>query len=108
MSQLESIPESELCFLESADSVDLTICESQTGSTVPDGAATCSEGFVICFLTVPLACLGSIAVAIHPCRTLRKHFTKPLYTKASYQVAAADCPCPFFENCHKFEIRNKG
>ena len=30
------------------------------------GAATCSEGFVICFLKVPLACLGSMAAAIQP------------------------------------------
>ena len=29
-------------------------------------AATCSEGFVICFLKVPLACLGSMAVAVQP------------------------------------------
>ena len=28
------------------------------------GAATCSEGFVICFLKVSLACLGSMAAAI--------------------------------------------
>ena len=28
------------------------------------GAATCSEGFVICFLKVPLACLGSMAAAV--------------------------------------------
>ena len=26
--------------------------------------ATCSEGFVICFLKVPLACLGSMAAAV--------------------------------------------
>ena len=30
------------------------------------GAATCSEGFVICFLQVPLACLGSTAAAVQP------------------------------------------
>ena len=30
------------------------------------GAATCSEGFVICFLKVPLACLGSMAAAVNP------------------------------------------
>ena len=28
------------------------------------GAATCSEGFVICFLIVPLACLSSMAAAV--------------------------------------------
>ena len=30
------------------------------------GAATSSEGFVICFLKVPLACLGSMAAAVQP------------------------------------------
>ena len=30
------------------------------------GAATCSEGFVICFLKVPLACLGNMAAAVQP------------------------------------------
>ena len=33
---------------------------------IPGGAATCSEGFVICFLKVPLACLGSMAAAVQP------------------------------------------
>ena len=49
------------------------------------GAATCSEGFVICFLKVSLACLGSMAAAVQPKAwgTLRKQFTKP-----SEQVAA--------------------
>ena len=28
------------------------------------GAATCSEGFVLRFLKVPLACLGSMAAAV--------------------------------------------
>ena len=46
------------------------------------GAATCSEGFVICFLKVPFACLGSMAAAV-AWGTFRKHFTKP-----SEQVAA--------------------
>ena len=43
------------------------------------GAATCSEGFVICFLKVPIACLGSMAAAVQPnsLKTLRKHFIKP-------------------------------
>ena len=31
--------------------------------TLQSGAATCSEGFVKCFLKVPLACLGSMAAA---------------------------------------------
>ena len=30
------------------------------------GEATCSEGFVMCFLKVPLACLGSRAAAVQP------------------------------------------
>ena len=30
------------------------------------GAATCSEGFVICLLKVRLACLGSMAAAVQP------------------------------------------
>ena len=30
------------------------------------GVATCSEGFVICFLKVPLVCLGSMAAAVQP------------------------------------------
>ena len=30
------------------------------------GAVTCSEGFVMYFLKVPLACLGSMAVAVKP------------------------------------------
>ena len=49
-------------------------------------AASCSEGFVTCFLKVPLACLGSMAAAVQPnsLGTLRKHFTKP-----SEQVAAS-------------------
>ena len=49
------------------------------------GAATCSKGFVACFLYVPLACLGSMAAAVQPnsLGTLKKQFTKP-----SVQVAA--------------------
>ena len=55
------------------------------GRTLLVGAATCSEGFVICFLKVPHAYLGSMAAAVQPnsLETLRKHFTKP-----SEQVAA--------------------
>ena len=30
------------------------------------GAATCSKRFVICFLKVPLACLGGMAAAVQP------------------------------------------
>ena len=49
------------------------------------GVAACSEGFVVCLLKVPLACLGSMAAAVQPnsLGTLIKHFTKP-----SEQVAA--------------------
>ena len=49
------------------------------------GAATCSEGFVICFLKVPLTCWGSMVAAVQP-NTLRKHFTKP-----PEKVATPDC-----------------
>ena len=54
-------------------------------SLVLGGAATCSKGFVICFLNVPLTCLGSMAIAVQPnsLGTHRKHFTKP-----TEQVAA--------------------
>ena len=57
----------------------------QCANDILGGAATCSEGFEICFLKVPLACLGSMAAAVQPSSlgTLRKHFTKP-----SEQVAA--------------------
>ena len=50
------------------------------------GAATCSEGFLICFLKLSLAGLGSMADAVQPnsLGTLRKHVTKP-----SEQVAAS-------------------
>ena len=34
--------------------------------SVLGGAATCSEGFVTCFLKVPLACLGCMAAAVQP------------------------------------------
>ena len=50
------------------------------------GAATCSKGFVTCFLKVPLACLGSMAAAVQPNsqgNSLRKQLKKP-----SEQVAA--------------------
>ena len=52
------------------------------------GAAACSEGFVACFLKVPLACLGSMAAALQPnsLGTLRRYFTKP-----SLQPDAPDC-----------------
>ena len=33
---------------------------------IQPGAATCSEGFVICFWKVTLACLGSLAAAVQP------------------------------------------
>ena len=35
-------------------------------SYVPGGAATCSEGFVVNFLKVPLACWGSSVAAVQP------------------------------------------
>ena len=38
----------------------------KTSLDVLGGAATCSEGFVICFIKVPLACLGSMAIAVQP------------------------------------------
>ena len=38
----------------------------QVTSVILGGAATCSEGFVICFLKVPLSCLGSMAAAVLP------------------------------------------
>ena len=49
------------------------------------GVATCSEGFVTCFLKVILACLISMAAAVQPnsLGTIRKQFSKP-----SEQVAA--------------------
>ena len=42
--------------------------------TVQCGAGTCSEGFVICFLKVPLACLGSMAAAVQPNGILQNLF----------------------------------
>ena len=41
------------------------------------------RGFVVCFLKVPLACRGSMAAAVQPWGTFRKHSKKP-----SKQVAA--------------------
>ena len=34
--------------------------------SIPGGAATCSEGFVVSFLKVPLACWGSSVAAVQP------------------------------------------
>ena len=51
--------------------------------TLLGGAATCSEGFVMCFLRVPLACLGSMAAAVQPNGLGNSQFTKP-----AEQVAA--------------------
>ena len=43
------------------------IADFQVGSrTLLGGAATCSEGLVICFPRVPLACLGCMAAALQP------------------------------------------
>ena len=36
----------------------------QVAAKIQFEAATCSEGFVICFLEVPLACLGGIATPV--------------------------------------------
>ena len=50
-----------------------------SGSAVPGGAATCSEGFVKCFLRVPRL-LGCTAAAMLPKQargSFRKHVTKP-------------------------------
>ena len=47
------------------------------------GAATCYGGFVICFLKVPLVCLGSMGAAVQPNSLGTLFFTKP-----SEQVAA--------------------
>ena len=64
------------------------------------GAATCFEGFVICFLKVPLACLGSVAAAVQPnsLGTLGKHFTKPLE-----QVAAQPRSLRFIAEAINFD-----
>ena len=62
------------------------LCDIHTWQlTLLGGAATCSEGFVTCFLKVPLACLGGMEAAVEPnsLGSLRKHFTK-----LSEQVAA--------------------
>ena len=37
-----------------------------TQTPLQPGTATCSKGFVISFLKVPLACLGSMAAAVQP------------------------------------------
>ena len=38
----------------------------QCAIEIPGGAATCSEGFVVCFLKVHLVCWGSMAAAVQP------------------------------------------
>ena len=50
--------------------------------SVLGGAATCSEGFVTCFLKVPLACLGCMAAAVQPnsLGTLEKKIHKTFKT----------------------------
>ena len=40
--------------------------ENFAESHIPGGAASCSEGFVVCFLKVPHACWGSMAAATQP------------------------------------------
>ena len=52
---------------------------------VPGGAATCSEGFVVCFLKVPLACWGSMAAAVQP-NSLGNS------KKTSYKTSLNKCP----------------
>ena len=46
---------------------------------LPGGVATCSEGFVISFLKVPLLAWATWQLKCSPtaCGTLRKQFTKP-------------------------------
>ena len=61
------------------------LARASEADTILGGAAICFEGFLTCFLKVPLACLGSMvaAVQLNSLGTLGKHFTKP-----SEQVAA--------------------
>ena len=53
-------------------------------------AATCRKGFVMCFLKVPLACLGSMTAAVQPYSlwNSQTHITKPVL-----QVADPECSC---------------
>ena len=58
----------------------LRLTAKSTKTTTVGGAATCTEGFVNCFLRVPRL-LGCTAAAMLPKQargTYRKHATKPL------------------------------
>ena len=49
------------------------------------GEATCSEGFVMCFLKVPLACLGSRAAAVQPSGCCKVSLVPKYLTKDTFQ-----------------------
>ena len=59
-----------------------------SGSAVPGGAATCSEGFVVNFLKVPLACWGSSVAAVQPNSLGNSQFAENILQNLSEQVAA--------------------
>ena len=69
----------------------------RTTSYVQPGAATCSEGFVFCFLKGPFACLVSMAAAVQPnClwnsqKTLNKTFYSTCRPTLYVQPGAASC-----------------
>ena len=48
------------------DRIFIAVGHHGTRRTLLGGAATCSEGFLICFLKVPFDCLGSMAAAVMP------------------------------------------
>ena len=67
------------------------------------GAATCSEGFVICFIKVPLAYLNSMAAAVYPNSLWNsqknKHKTfgtsgRPTQYKSATLIAMSIKSCP--------------
>ena len=47
-----------------APTFHFTPLQGRCSSNIHSGAATCSGGFVKCFLSVPLACSGSMAAAV--------------------------------------------
>ena len=61
---------------------------------------TCSEGFVICFLKVPLACLGSMAAAVEPnsLENSQKKVNKTFGTSGSSTRYVALNPMPISTN----------
>ena len=80
-----------MCILGSETSEKTRNCKISITwkGNIQSGAATCSEGFVICLLKVPPDCAWAAwQLQYNPtaCWNLRKHFTKP-----SEQVAAPDC-----------------